>query len=56
MPESIVKKSVILELNEEEVRWLRAIMQNPLDAVDTESSQDARLRKAFFEALSEPSK
>lgn len=46
--------TVILELDEFEARWLKALMQNPLEstAFDGEETQtDSTMRKIFFSAL-----
>ena len=43
---------VTLTLNQEEVEWLRGLVQNPLD--QNESLRDARLRESLFKALTLP--
>lgn len=46
-------KTYVLELNEEEATWLRAIMQNPLFdvGVDQEEDGDREMRRKFFDAV-----
>lgn len=43
----------ILELNEEEASWLRAVMQNPinLELLQTEDEYDTDMRSKFFSAV-----
>lgn len=50
---TVTETKVILEMTEEESQWLKLVMQNPLHGqtpID-ESSHDAAMRKAFFEAI-----
>ena len=44
-----VRKAIILELNEKEATWLRAICQNPLH--DEEDETDEEMRQLFFNML-----
>ena len=43
------KVTVTLKLSEQEARWLKAMVQNPI--CDTESIEDSQMRKGFWEAL-----
>lgn len=54
--QSVVTVKVTLELNEEEARWLKITMQNPLHGDDpsTESILDSQMRRLFFNAISLP--
>jgi len=47
--------TVTLNLDELEARWLKGIMQNPLDdqTIHEESHTDKTMRKTFFDALVE---
>lgn len=40
---------VIMILNENEAKWLKSIMQNPI--CDGESEKDRRMRKLFWDML-----
>ena len=44
---------VTLAMNEEEIEWLRGLMQNPLHGLtpDEENKDDKRMRKLFWDAL-----
>lgn len=48
-------KSIILDLNEDEAKWLKGVMQNPLNgkAPDEEDPIDKAIRYKFFGALKE---
>jgi hypothetical protein len=47
------KITVLLELDEKEALWLRAVMQNPLHQSDLgqEPPEDREMRSRFFEAV-----
>jgi len=51
--ETLKSTVVTIVLNEEEVAWLKGIMQNPLwvDHPDDEDLRDSRMRRTFWEAL-----
>jgi hypothetical protein len=45
-------KKVMLELNEQETRWLRALVQNPIGCTpEKEPESDRNMRANFWEAL-----
>jgi hypothetical protein len=45
-------KKVMLELNEQEARWLRALVQNPIGCTpEKEPESDRNMRANFWEAL-----
>ena len=45
-----IVKQTVLHLEDEEARWLKAVMQNPLGDAG-ESLEDAEMRTKFFNAL-----
>ncbi len=54
----VVKQTVhLLHLTEDQAKWLKGIMQNPLHSDDPmdESPLDAEMRVAFFNSLNEVS-
>ena len=48
-----VEKQIVLTLNEEEARWLKGILQNPLwvDSPDEEDPYDRAMRGKYWDAL-----
>ncbi len=45
-------RKITLCLSEEEARWLRAIVQNPMDVTPAEESPiDSKMRRTFWDAL-----
>jgi hypothetical protein len=53
--EMIVKKEVVLKLEEHEAQWLKCAMQNPLwnETPDKEDKQNREMRTLFFNTLKE---
>ncbi len=50
-----IKTTVILELVEEEVNWLKEIIQNPIGCTTSdEELKDSKMRKLFWDALTYP--
>lgn len=47
-----VRRTFLLELTEQEARWLRDYLQNKL--ITLETHEDATMRAMFFNALSLP--
>ena len=47
---TIRSEKYVLELTEEEARWLRSVMQNPLSD-EAESDEFNAMRSKFFEAV-----
>ena len=47
------RKTLILELNEEEAKWLAGNLQNPLHSFrpEEESAEDREMRLRFFHAV-----
>lgn len=45
----VIKRFVTLALNEQEAKWLKAVMQNPLREDEDES--DSKFREELFETL-----
>ena len=55
MVDSVIKKQVVLTLNQEEAKWLMDVVQNPLDGQEPHEEQphDHKMRRAFWDALRE---
>jgi hypothetical protein len=51
-----IRKTTILKLDEDEVKWLQDVMQNPINGQDLskEHSRDRVMREAFWKALQPP--
>ena len=44
--------TIVLELSEEEARWLKGLMQNPIQSdLDNEREEDKKMRHIFWNAL-----
>ena len=52
--QTTITVKVVLELDDEEARWLKSVMQNPLHNQDaySEREQDKEMRRKFFDAIS----
>jgi len=48
------RKEIILKLTEEEARWLKNYLQNPL--IEHEHSSDQKIRQLFWSSLKEGEK
>jgi len=47
-----VKTTIDISLNKDEARWLKSLVQNPINCVlEKEDERDSRMRKRFWEAL-----